>query len=85
MVTGRESVVEACEDTLAELAGTTVEFSRFVVAADPDGRVAAVDVVARYVDADGAASVVSSCDIYEFSDGLVAAITSYAVELETAG
>ena len=37
---------------------------------------------ARYVDADGAASVVSSCGVYEFDDGQVAAITSYAVELD---
>jgi hypothetical protein len=41
-------------------------------------------VVARYVDADGTTSVVSSCDIYEFSDGQVTAITSYAVELDPA-
>lgn len=79
---GRQSVVAACEATLAELATTTTDFSRFVVVADPDGQAVAVDVVARYVDADGRTSVVSSCDIYEFSDGLVTTITSYAVELE---
>jgi ketosteroid isomerase-like protein len=59
-----------------------VEVTRFVVAADPGGRTAAVDVVARYVDADGSTSVVSSCDVYEFEDGQVTAITSYAVELD---
>jgi ketosteroid isomerase-like protein len=80
VVTGRPAVVDACEATLAELATTTVEFSRFVVAADGD--VAAVDVVGRYVDPDGATSVVSSCDIYEFRNGLVTTITSYAVELD---
>ena len=52
---------------------------RFVSIAGPDA--AAVDVVARYVAADGHVSVVSSCDIYEFADGKLAAITSYAVEL----
>lgn len=84
VVTGRQSVVDACESTLAELATTTTVFSRFVVVADADGRAAAVDVVARYVDPDGTTSVVSSCDIYEFSDGLVTTITSYAVELDAA-
>lgn len=84
VVTGRQSVVDACESTLAELATTTTVFSRFVVVADADGKSAAVDVVARYVDPDGTTSVVSSCDIYEFSDGLVTAITSYAVELDAA-
>ena len=84
VVTGRQAVVDACEATLAELATTTTDFSRFVVVADPDGTAVAVDVVARYVDADGTTSVVSSCDIYEFSDGQVTAITSYAVELDAA-
>ena len=82
VVTGRQSVVDACEATLTELATTTTTFSRFVVVADADGRTAAVDVVARYVGADGTESVVSSCDIYEFAAGQVTTITSYAVELD---
>jgi ketosteroid isomerase-like protein len=82
VVTGRQSVVDACETTLTELATTTTTFSRFVVVADADGTTAAVDVVARYVDADGTESVVSSCDVYEFADGQVTTITSYAVELD---
>jgi hypothetical protein len=40
-----------------------------------------VDAVARYVDAAGETSVVSSCDIYEFDRDRLMAITSYAVEL----
>jgi ketosteroid isomerase-like protein len=82
VVIGRQAVVDACEATLTELASTTTVFSRFVVVADADGKSAAVDVVARYVDPDGTASVVSSCDIYEFSGGQLATITSYAVELD---
>ena len=81
-LTGRDAVVEACEDTLGELASGTAEFQRFVVVAGTDA--AAVDAIGRYVDADGEVSLVSSCDIYEFRDGLVAAITSYAVELDPA-
>jgi hypothetical protein len=35
------------------------------------------------VSSDGSVSVVSSADIYEFDDeGLIAVITSYAVELD---
>jgi len=41
----------------------------------------AVDAIGRYTDAGGQVSVVSSCDIYQFIDGLLTAITSYAVEL----
>ena len=80
VLTGRQAVVDACEATLAELAGTSVEFTRFVVIADADG--AAVDVVARYAAADGEVSVVSSCDVYGFADGALTSITSYAVELD---
>jgi hypothetical protein len=59
-----------------------VEFTRFVVVADD--ATAAVDVVGRYVDADGGVSVVSSCDVYEFTGGLLTTLTSYAVELDPA-
>ena len=82
VLTGRQAVVDACETTLAELATTTTTFTRFVAVADAEGQAAAVDVVARYVDADGRTSVVSSCDVYEFTDGQVTTITSYAVELD---
>jgi ketosteroid isomerase-like protein len=75
----RSAVVDACEASLSDLASTAVDFRRVVVAADD--RAAAVDVVARYVDGDEV-SVVSSCDVYEFQDGAVVAITTYAVELD---
>ena len=78
---GRTAVVDACEAATAEMADLTVEFTRFVSIAGPDA--AAVDVVARYVDPDGEVSVVSSCDIYEFRDGELVTITSYAVDLPT--
>ena len=84
LLTGPQAVVDACDATLAELSRGTAQFLRFVVIGDGDA--VAVDAVGRYVDADGGVSVVSSCDIYEFSDGALTAITSYAVELDaTAG
>ncbi len=58
----------------------TTEFTRFVVAADDD--TAAVDATGRYTGRDGTTSVVSSCDIFEFHEGLIVRITSYAVEEE---
>jgi hypothetical protein len=81
-VTGKPAVVDACESALSELTTGSAEFLRFVVIADGDA--AAVDTVSRYVDGDGAVSVVSSCDVYEFSGGALMAITSYAVELDEA-
>jgi ketosteroid isomerase-like protein len=82
VMTGRQAVIDVCESTLADLATTSTEFPRFVVVAEEHA--AAVDVVARYVDAEGVTSLVSSCDVYEFREGLVATITSYAVELDAA-
>jgi ketosteroid isomerase-like protein len=79
-VVGKQAVIEVCESTLTELARTRTEFLRRVVMADDEA--AAVDVVARYTDADGGVSLVSSCDIYEFANSALTAITSYAVELD---
>ena len=81
-ITGRQAVIDACESTLAELSTATTEFLRFVVIAE--GEAVAVDAVGRYVDAQGGASVVSSCDLYAFRDGLITSITSYTVELDPA-
>ena len=42
------------------------------------GDTVVVDSVVEYVDDEGEKSVVSSCDIYEFEDGLIVHIRSYA-------
>ena len=72
---GREAVIAGCEATLAGLAGTTTEYTRFVAVGDAER--AAVDTVARYTGPDGEVTVVASCDVYEFRDGLLTTITSY--------
>ena len=77
---GKDDVISVCEQTLTELTSVTTEFTRFVVAADDD--TAAVDATGRYTGPDGTTSVVSSCDIFEFQEGQVVRITSYAVEEE---
>ena len=40
-----------------------------------------VDSLAEYVEPDGGSTSVGSCDIYAVSDGRIAAITSYNVEV----
>jgi hypothetical protein len=57
-----------------------VQFLRFTVIPSDDR--AAVDSVGRYDDAAGGVSVVSSCDVYEFSKGALTRITSYTAELD---
>ncbi len=76
---GRDAIIAACENTAAELAATTTEFTRFLSITGPDA--VAVDAIGRYTDVEGHVSVVSSCDIYQFTGGLLTTITSYAVEL----
>jgi ketosteroid isomerase-like protein len=78
-IDGRNQVIDTCEHTLAELAGTDTEFLRFLTIATQDA--VAVDAVGQYRSAGGEISTVASCDIYEFRDGVVATITSYTVEL----
>ncbi len=76
---GRQEVIDACEHTLAELAGTSTDFLTFRSVVGTDAVV--VDTTARYADPDGEASVVASCDLYDFRAGKITAIRSYAVEV----
>jgi hypothetical protein len=69
---GRDAVVDACRQTAAENADTTTSWLRFVSAGSGD--VVAVDAIGRYDSPDGVTAV-SSCDIYEFEDDLIRAIT----------
>jgi ketosteroid isomerase-like protein len=79
-IEGRAAVVAACREAAEGMALLTGhEMVRFVVTGDD--RVAAVDAVGRYADADGE-TFVSSADVYEFDEaGLVVRITSYTVEV----
>ena len=75
---GHDAVVAVCENTLAELKDSTTTYRSFRSIVGTDAVV--VDVVAHYAQADGE-FVVASCDLYDFADGLVTAITSYTVAL----
>lgn len=77
---GKDAVVAACDTATAQMATTTDQFTRFIVAADED--TAAVDVIGHYVGTEGS-FVVASCDFYEFRDGEVVRITSYTALLPT--
>ena len=79
---GRSAVVDACRGTATGLADVTTTWLRFV--STGDGDVVAVDTIGRYEDNDGVTAV-SSCDIYEFVDGRIRAITSYTVEVDSEG
>jgi ketosteroid isomerase-like protein len=76
---GADAVRRTCRETLESLADTTTTYDRCVVAAGSD--TVAVDTFARYSGPNGLTAV-ASCDIYEFDDEKIAAITSYAVEVD---
>lgn len=75
---GRDAVMAACRGTSKENATVTTTWLRFV--STGDGDIVAVDAIGRYA---GPANItaVSSCDIYEFADGIIHTITSYATEV----
>jgi ketosteroid isomerase-like protein len=76
---GADAVRHTCRDTLEGLEGTTTTYDRCVIAAGSD--TVAVDTFARYIRPHGMTAV-ASCDIYEFADEKITAITSYAVEVD---
>ena len=77
---GRQALVEACENTVHELAGTSTTFTKFrTVVCD---LTVVVDSTAAYREPDGTTTVVGSCDLYDFdADDRIVMITSYTVEL----
>ncbi len=78
-MTGKDAVVEACDQATAAMAELRLDRRRFLTIAGDQG--VAVDTVTAYVDPSGEESVVASCDVYEFEAGRIAVITSYAVEV----
>ncbi len=80
---GRDAVIEACAESLGYLSQMTTEFRRFRSVVGTDS--VAIDSLADYVDADRQKSVVASCDISDFVNGDVTAITSFTVEVGADG
>lgn len=76
---GRDAVIAACEQSDEHLSQVTTEFRRFRTVVGIGAVV--VDSLAEYRGADEPATVVASCDIYDFVGGKVTAITSYTVEV----
>ena len=79
MLEGADAVRQTCRDTMESLEGTTTTYERCVIAAGVGA--VAVDTFARYTRPDGMTAV-ASCDIYEFAEDQITAITSYAVEID---
>jgi hypothetical protein len=77
---GRDQVVYACEQSLKTLERQTTQFLRFKTIAGVDS--VAIDTVAKYVDVKWRSSFIRSCDVYEFTQGYLSAITTYTAEIQ---
>lgn len=75
---GQAAVVAACSGTAQHLGDITTTFEKFRAVVGEDSVV--IDSVGRYVGG-GDDTRVASCDLYDFRDGQVVAVTSYTVEL----
>lgn len=79
-VRGKADILRACEESASYLRNAKTSFTGFKVITTNNFVV--IDSRAEYISGDGESSHVVSCDIYEFINGNIAAITSYSVEVE---
>jgi hypothetical protein len=77
-IKGRAAIIEACCSTAQENNNVETTWLRFI--STGTGDIVAVDAIGRYTGPEEV-SMVSSCDIFEFTGEFITTITSYAVEL----
>lgn len=76
---GADALERTCRETAGSLEDTTEATDRRVVVSSPGAVV--IDSITRY-QSSGGVTAVSDCHIFEFVGGRIAAITSYAVEVD---
>lgn len=76
---GADAVARTCRDTAGSLDDTTASWDRCLTVVQDDTVV--VELVGRYTLPDGVTTV-ATCYIYQFTDGRISSITSYAVEVD---
>jgi hypothetical protein len=76
---GKGKVIATCAGMAKELSQVTTAFIKWKVVVANSCVV--IDSKAEYTDQANGKSIVASCDIYDFVDGMVSEITSYNVEV----
>jgi ketosteroid isomerase-like protein len=79
LLTGKEAVMQFCDQTAAYFASVSTQFQVHNVIAQHDA--VAINGHATFVTADNRTIEVSSCDVYRFEAGLLKEITSYCITL----
>lgn len=78
-IAGKEGVMRTCRESAAYFDTVTTTFAQFVVLTGDDFVV--IDSLADYTDAQQQTTRIASCDIYRFTDGQLADITSYTADV----
>ena len=82
-IIGKESVIRTCQESAAYFDTVTTTFVHVDVLTGDDFVV--IDSLADYTDAEQQTTRIASCDMYRFTDGKVAAITSYTTDVSEQG
>ena len=78
-IIGQESVIRTCQESAAYFDTVTTTFVQFIVLTGDNFVV--IDSLADYADAQQQVTPVASCAIYRFTDGKLAEITSYTIDM----
>jgi hypothetical protein len=78
-VSGKEAVIKTCEESAKYLSGVKTTFHSFNTRIVENTVI--IESSADYFDENNGKSAVASCDIYDFQEGKLQAITSYNIEI----
>lgn len=76
---GREAVIDRCEESAKYLETVSTTFLNLKI--HRAEMIVVVEGTAQYQDRENEISSIASCDVFQFLDGRLVAITSYAIEL----
>ena len=76
---GRKAVIARCEESAKYLETVSTTFTKLKITRAEN--CAVVEGAAQFQDQENQTSSVASCDVFQFSDGRLIEITSYAIEL----
>lgn len=82
-IAGKVDVMRTCRESASYFDTVTTTFTQFVVLTGDDFVV--IDSLADYRDAQQQTNRIASCDIYRFTDGKLADITSYTTDVSENG
>lgn len=77
IVKGKEGVIEFCNKTAQYFSEVATTFNMHTIIVDGD--CVAIDGTAEFINQEGKATHISSCDVYRFTNGQLLNITSYCI------